>query len=60
LVGVAVNVTDWPEHVVVLPDVTTIETAGVTVAVTATVTVLDVAVVGLAHDELEVIIQLML
>ena len=48
LVGVAVNVTFVPVHIV-LPGAAAMLTDGVTLAVTAMVIEFDVAVVGLAH-----------
>lgn len=55
LVGVAVNVTDWPAHAGLEPEVTAILTDAGVLLVVVKVTMLDVAVLGLAHDELEVI-----
>lgn len=52
MVGVAVNVTDVPAQTVWLG--VAILTDGVTVVLTVMVSVLDVAVVGDAQDELEV------
>jgi len=51
-----VNVTEAPEQIEV-PDPLAIETVGVTVPDTVMVTVLEVAVVGLAQAELEVSTQ---
>ena len=56
-VGVAVNVTDVPEQIVV-PEPLAILTDGVTALFTVIVTLLEVAVNGDAQDEFEVITQL--
>ncbi len=53
LVGVAVNVTDDPEQIVV-PEPLTILTLGVTDGLTVIVRLFEVAVVGIAQAELEV------
>jgi hypothetical protein len=58
LVALAVNVTACPAGVGLVPEVMEIETDGVTVGVTVMVIVLDVALTGLAHDEPELIVQL--
>ena len=55
-VGVAVNVTDVPVQIV-LPGFAAILTDGVTVAVTTMLIAFDVAVVGLAHANDDVITQ---
>jgi hypothetical protein len=55
LVGVAVKVTDVPEQIVVAD--AEIATDGVTGALTVIVTVFELAVDGLAHERLEVIIH---
>ena len=52
------NVSEEPEQVGLVPEVSAIETAGVTAAFTVTLMVFELAVVGLAQDELEVIVQL--
>ena len=54
LVGVAVNVTLFPVHIV-LPGAAAMLTDGATVPVTAMVIEFDVAVVGLAHASDDVI-----
>ena len=56
LVGVAVNVTDVPLHIVVFG--VAILTAGVTDGLTVMVMLFDVAVVGEAQVAVEVITQL--
>ena len=56
-VGVAVNVTDVPVQVGLVPDVKATATLGVTLVVNVIVMLFDEAVKGLAHAELEVIVQ---
>ena len=53
MVGVAVNVADSPEQMLPLGD-DWMETVGATAELTLTVIAFEVAVVGLAHGELEV------
>ena len=57
-VGVAVNVTLVPAHIVELPVVMAVATDGVNVALTAIVIPVLVAVVGVAHEALLIITQL--
>ena len=57
MVGVAVNVTDCPAQIAPL-GLATILTAGGTTELTVTVIEFDVAVVGLAQAEFDVITQL--
>jgi hypothetical protein len=57
LVGAAVNVIGIPAHVGLEPDVTEMATAGVKLLLTVTVIEFDVAVVGEAQDEEDVITQ---
>ena len=54
----AVNVTEEPAHVGLVPDVIAIVTDGVTLGFTVIVIVLDVTVAGLAQVAFEVILQL--
>jgi hypothetical protein len=53
-VGVAVKVTDAPVQVGLAPEVIAMATAGATDELTVTVMGLEVAVLGLAQEELEV------
>lgn len=53
-VGVAVNVTDEPAHIGLLPAVIAIDTEGTTTGFTVIVMLFDVAVVGEAHVALDV------
>jgi len=55
LVGVAVNVTLVPEHIVVADAATATE--GVTLVLTVMVTGVEVAVVGVAHVAVDVMTQ---
>jgi hypothetical protein len=57
LVGVAVNVAEEPAHIGLVPVVSAIETAGTRVAFTVIVIPALVAVVGLAQEELDVMIH---
>ena len=57
LVGVAVNVSEFPAQDGLVPVVRAIETEGTTLAVMLIVIAFDVAVVGLAQGELDVITQ---
>jgi len=57
LVGVAVNVTEVPAQVGLVPDVMAIATLGMRVAFTVIVIPVDVAVVVLPQEELDVITQ---
>ena len=56
-VGVAVNVTLVPAHIVWLPVVIAVNTEGVSVVVTTIVIPILVAVVGVAHEALLVRMQ---
>ena len=56
-VGVAVNVSELPEHVGFVPEVNAIETEGATVVLTVTVIPFDVAVDGDAQAAFDVMIQ---
>jgi hypothetical protein len=57
LVGVEVKVTELPAQVGLVPDVKAIATEGTTTGFTVIVMPVLVAVVGLAHGELDVITQ---
>lgn len=54
MVGVGVNVTEAPAHILLSPSLEAIVTEGVTFASTVVVMVLEVAVVGEAQVALEV------
>lgn len=57
MVGVAVNVTDEPAQLGLLPEVIAIDTAGVSVVATVIVIAFDVAVAGDTQFALEVSTQ---
>jgi len=57
LVGVAVKVAEDPAHIGLLPEVKAIATEGTSTGFTVIVILALVAVVGLAHDALEVIMH---
>ena len=57
MVGVAVNVNEFPEQFGFVPDVNAIETVGVTVVLTVIDILFEFAVVGLAHVAVDVIVH---
>lgn len=57
MVGVAVKVAEDPAHIGLLPEVNAIATEGTRTGFTVMVMPVLVAVVGLAHDALEVIMH---